>query len=76
MTKQELINEVASILLVDAATFTEDTSLDGIPTWDSLSKMGLLTLLSNELDIDVPFDFLDKVKTVKEIAELASSKLS
>jgi acyl carrier protein len=76
MTKQELLNEVASILLVDAATFTEDTALDTIPTWDSLSKMGLLTLLSNELDIDVPFDFLEKAKTVKQIVDLAAHKLS
>jgi acyl carrier protein len=75
MTKEQLINEIADILLANKTNFGEDTVLTSFPTWDSMSKMSLLTLLSNELEMDIPFDFLGKVKTVGEIVALAAAKL-
>jgi acyl carrier protein len=76
MTKDQLINEIADILLANKTNFAEDTILATFATWDSMSKMSLLTLLSNELEMDIPFDFLGKVKTVGEIVALAAPKLA
>jgi acyl carrier protein len=75
MTKEQLINEIADLLVANKTTFNEATQLDAFPAWDSMSKMNLLTLLSTECDLDVPFDFLAKVKTVGEIVALAKDKL-
>lgn len=75
MTKQQLLNEIADILITNKASFDENTPLDKFPTWDSMSKMNLLALLSTELEIEVPFDLLAKVKTAKEIVALAEAKL-
>ena len=66
MTTKEKLELIERVLQANPNTFTEDTKLDAVPTWDSLTILSLLVELT-ALKPDVQFDNLYACETVGDI---------
>ena len=75
MTKQEFLNELAEIMQLDAPP-NGDESLEMFAEWDSLSNLGVMSMLDLEFDLTVTTDELRKVKTIPELIALAGEHIS
>ena len=47
---------MGSILRIDPATIGDDTSIDSVPTWDSMRHMRLVLALEDEFGVMIPDD--------------------
>jgi len=69
MTVEEKLQLIEQVLQAEPNTLTEDTRLENVLQWDSLTILNLqieLTVISP----DVSFDALHDCKTVGEICEM------
>lgn len=66
MTTEEKLQLIERVLQVEPDTLTEDTALDSIPQWDSLSILNLQIELT-AIRPDLSFDNLRECRTVGEI---------
>jgi acyl carrier protein len=55
MVNEQAMRELmASVLRVPAQSITQDTSMDNVPTWDSLKHMNLVLALEEEFKVSIP----------------------
>jgi acyl carrier protein len=54
VNEQALRELMASVLRVPAQSITQDTSMDNVPTWDSLKHMNLVLALEEEFKVSIP----------------------
>jgi len=52
--EQALRELMASVLRVPAQSITQDTSMDNVPSWDSLKHMNLVLALEEEFKVSIP----------------------
>ncbi len=68
--KNEIIKIIAELLQVSEEMITEDTLMDDVETWDSLTHVMLIGELEAQLDISIPLDEAVEVTGVKDLLEL------
>lgn len=57
MLDRERVKQVmAAVLETDAAGIGEHTSMDNVPTWDSLRQMNLVLALEEAFGVSIPDD--------------------
>ena len=57
MLNENVLKKVMATLLdIDAASISQNTSMDTIPSWDSLRHMNLVLALEDEFKISIPDD--------------------
>lgn len=66
----KFLDELADILELDIDELTNDFEYQESEEWDSLAQLSLITLLSDEYNLDVNNDDLIKRKTVAQLLEL------
>ncbi|MCY2930927.1 MAG: acyl carrier protein [Planctomycetota bacterium] len=71
MTKQEFVEELATILNEDAAKLTPGAELG----WDSTGLLGVISLLDGELEMQLDVDRLRECKTVQDLLTMVGDKL-
>ncbi len=73
MISEETIKSViADALEVDMAKITDDLAINGIPEWNSIGNLTIITALEEKLDISFPIDDLFELTSVESIvAEIA-----
>jgi acyl carrier protein len=54
VNEQALRELMASVLRVPAQSITQNTSMDNVPTWDSLKHMNLVLALEEEFKVSIP----------------------
>ena len=55
MVEHGKVKEVmAAVLDIDASTIDDDSSMDTIPSWDSVRHMNLVLALEDELGVSFP----------------------
>jgi acyl carrier protein len=54
VNEQALRELMASVLRVPAQSITQDTSMDNVPSWDSLKHMNLVLALEEEFKVSIP----------------------
>jgi acyl carrier protein len=54
VNEQALCELMASVLRVPAQSITQDTSMDNVPSWDSLKHMNLVLALEEEFKVSIP----------------------
>ena len=54
VNEQGLRELMASVLRVPAQSITPDTSMDNVPSWDSLKHMNLVLALEEEFKVSIP----------------------
>lgn len=73
MISEKTIKEIiAEALEVDIAKISDDLAINGIPEWNSIGNLSIITALEEKLDISFPIDDLFELTSVESIiAEIA-----
>jgi acyl carrier protein len=58
---------IATMLKVDASTINEDSSMDNLPSWDSLRHMNLVLALEEEFKVTIPDEDAGNITSYKLI---------
>jgi acyl carrier protein len=58
---------IATMLNVDASTINEDSSMDNLPSWDSLRHMNLVLALEEEFKVTIPDEDAGNITSYKLI---------
>lgn len=70
MDIEEKVREIiAGILKVDGSMINEDTAIGGIPGWDSLNQMRILSDIESETGVQFTADILLELEDFKDIVE-------
>lgn len=64
-SKVELL--VAGVLQIPAATITDDLAMKDVDAWDSLKHMELIVLMEESFDLQLTFDDIVAMQSVREI---------
>jgi acyl carrier protein len=66
MLNENVLKQVmATMLNVDASTLNEDSSMDNIPSWDSLRHMNLVLALEEEFKVTIPDEDAGNITSYK-----------
>jgi len=76
MNKEKFLHELSLILGAPDNLINKDTVLTDFRGWDSMGKMAALTLIDTDLGVPVPYDLLEKCRTVGELLAFAEPHLS
>lgn len=68
--KREIIKLMSEILQVSEDMITEETRMDDLEEWDSLTHVMLIGELETQLGISIPLDEAVEITGVKELLEL------
>ncbi len=58
---------IATMLNVDPSTINEDSSMDNVPSWDSLRHMNLVLALEEEFKVTIPDEDAGNITSYKLI---------
>jgi acyl carrier protein len=68
MLNEDAMKQVmATMLNVDASTINEDSSMDNVPSWDSLRHMNLVLALEEEFKVTIPDEDAGNITSYKLI---------
>lgn len=68
--KNKVLKLMAEILQVSEDMITENTRMDDLEEWDSLTHVMLIGELETQLGISIPLDEAVEITSVKELLEL------
>ena len=70
ITMKEKVKEIiAKALHVDKEVLTDDLSIGGIPEWDSVGNLTIISALEEGLDVEIPLDDLFDLTSIKSLVE-------
>ncbi len=68
MLDEDALKQVmATMLNVDPSTINEDSSMDNVPSWDSLRHMNLVLALEEEFKVTIPDEDAGNITSYKLI---------
>lgn len=67
--KEKIIKLIEDVLKVPAGTITEDTMIEDVEQWDSLSHVMIIGQLEEELGVSIPLDEAIELKGMRELLE-------
>lgn len=65
---------VAEVLQIPAATITDDLAMKDVDAWDSLKHMELVVLMEERFDLQLTFDEIVAMQSVREIKRVLSER--
>lgn len=65
---------VAEVLQIPAATITDDLAMKDLDAWDSLKHMELIVSLEQAFDLQLTFDDIVAMQTVREIKRVLNER--
>lgn len=65
---------VAGVLQIPAATITDDLAMKDVDAWDSLKHMELIVLLEESFELQLTFDDIVAMQSVREIKRVLSER--
>jgi acyl carrier protein len=65
---------VAEVLQIPAATITDDLAMKDVDAWDSLKHMELIVLMEESFDLQLTFDDIVAMQSVREIKRVLSER--
>jgi acyl carrier protein len=68
--KQKLITLLADILKISIEDTSDDLAMKEVETWDSLKHMELIVSIEKTFDIELTFDEIVAMQTVKGIKQV------
>ncbi|EOH2733273.1 hypothetical protein ACLWEM_001228 [Campylobacter jejuni] len=72
MNKQEMLNALEEILMLDNGGLSEESILSDYEDWDSLAYLSLMTLFDTKLSMNINSEQISTLKTVKDVLKLAN----
>ena len=73
MTDEEFLREFTEVLAVEENSLTLDTSLDGLPEWDSVAYLSTMVFLDERMHVTLSPDAMLTCKTPGELLSKARS---
>lgn len=70
METREKIKAIEELLELEEGTLEEDTVLDNLEEWDSVSILSLIVLLDEEYNKTITSKDIKEIKTVSDILKL------
>lgn len=70
------INIIAASLKTDAANLTENSTVETVPEWDSLTHWSLITRLEDEYEAEFTMDEATEFKNLGDIYDTLMKKTS
>jgi acyl carrier protein len=67
LNEDALKQVIATMLNVDASIINEDSSMDNVPSWDSLRHMNLVLALEEEFKVTIPDEDAGNITSYKLI---------
>jgi acyl carrier protein len=75
MEKIEKLNGIISrILEIDESKITNEMDINNVPSWDSINQMALIAAIEEDFEIELSFDEISEMNSVKKIRELMIAK--
>ena len=65
---------LATVLQIPPTTITDDLAMKDVETWDSLKHMELIVYLENTFGIELTFDEIVTMRTVREIKRVLAQR--
>jgi len=76
LNEQTLKLVMSTMLKVDISTIEDDSSMDNIPSWDSLAHMNLVLALEEEFHVTIPDEDAGNITSYKLIKLVLDDLLS
>lgn len=67
LNEDRLKQVIAAMLTVDVSAINEDSSMDNIPSWESLRHMNLVLALEEEFKVTIPDEDAGNITSYKLI---------
>lgn len=67
LNEDALKQVIATMLNVDISVINEDSSMDNVPSWDSLRHMNLVLALEEEFKVTIPDEDAGNITSYKLI---------
>lgn len=65
---------LATVLQIPPATITDDLAMRDVESWDSLKHMELIVSVENTFGIELTFDEIVSMRTVREIKSVLGQR--
>jgi acyl carrier protein len=72
----QLVEMIASLLDLSEDAVTDELSIDNCEAWDSLRHMMLISSLEENFGIELVFDEIAVMRSVKDIKKILAKKVS
>lgn len=73
--KEKVKEIIAEALQVDKTVLTDDLSIGGIPEWDSVGNLTIISALEEALEVEIPLDDLFELTSISAlVAEIEKLK--
>lgn len=70
MTLEEQIKQIiAETLNIELSEVTLDLGINGIPEWNSMGNLAIMSALEEKLNVEIPMEDLFDLTTVQSIIE-------
>ena len=67
---KEIVKDIiAEALNVDKSLLSDDLSIGGIPEWDSVGNLAIISALEDKLEIEIPLDDLFDLTSISALVE-------
>jgi acyl carrier protein len=67
--KEKVKEIIAEALNVDKTVLTDDLSIGGIPEWDSVGNLTIISAIEEKMEIEIPLDDLFDLTSVSALVE-------
>ena len=71
---QKLTDLMSEVLQIPVSTITDDLSMKDLDVWDSLKHMEVIVSLEEKFDIQLTFDEIVTMQSVREIRRVLGEK--
>ena len=77
MKKIEKLNGIISrVLEIDESKLSDTMDINNVPFWDSINQMALIVAIEEDFEIELSFDEISEMNSVKKIHEIIAAKIS
>ena len=71
------LNKIFSrILELDESKISDDLSINNVPSWDSINQMALIAAIEEDFEIELTFDEISDMTSVKKIKDIVLAKVA
>jgi acyl carrier protein len=70
MNREEFLNELVELMMLESE-LDLSSELSSLDEWDSMTRLSVLSLFEDSLNMQIDVDDLDKLVTVQDLVTLA-----
>ena len=70
---ERIVQVISAILEIETSSISQDSSIETLEEWDSVSHMNLVLAMEQEFDVEFSDDQMMEVLSVKKLSETLAS---